>query len=197
MRLPDRTLAGVLFFVGSAQFLTAMMIGEAIWPDYNVGTNAISDLGTGSTAVLFNASVFLVGALSALAAYLLHRTHGNLGITGLLLLSGVGAMGVGIFPETVPGPHRVSALVAFLFGGLAAIAVYRLEPFPLNVLSIVLGALGLVSLGLFVAGTYGPLGFGGMERMIVYPVMLWEAAFGGYLMSVRDTAPSAAVGPTR
>ncbi len=195
MRLPDRTLAGLLFFVGAAQFLTAMMIGEAIWPGYNVGTNAISALGTGSTAVLFNVSVFLVGALSAVASYLFHRTHGKRVVTALLLLSGVGAMGVGIFPETVPGPHGVSALMAFLFGGLAAIAVYRLEPFPLNVLSIVLGALGLVSLGLFLSGTYGPPGFGGMERMIVYPVLLWEVAFGGYLMAGRDAGPSAAPGP--
>ncbi len=195
MRLPNRTLAGLLFFVGSAQFLTAMMIGEAIQPGYSVGSDAISDLGIRNTAVLFNVSVFLVGALGALAAYLFYRSHGQKVVTGLLVLSGIGAMGVGIFPETIPTPHTIFALVAFVFGGLGAIAVYRLQPFPLNVLSIVMGLLGLASLGLFLATAYGPLGFGGMERMIVYPVLLWEAAFGGYLMSSSEPAPTGTTAP--
>ncbi|HEY6410120.1 MAG TPA: hypothetical protein VIY29_21910 [Ktedonobacteraceae bacterium] len=27
------------------------------------------------------------------------------------------------------------------------------------------------------------LGFGGIERMVVYPIVIWEIAFGAYLMS--------------
>jgi hypothetical protein len=32
---------------------------------------------------------------------------------------------------------------------------------------------------------FGPIGHGGAERMIVYPVMLWMLALGGYLMADR------------
>jgi hypothetical protein len=40
-------------------------------------------------------------------------------------------------------------------------------------LALVLGALGF-DLG---------LGAGGMERMIIYPIIIWGLAFGGYLMA--------------
>jgi hypothetical protein len=30
---------------------------------------------------------------------------------------------------------------------------------------------------------FGAIGHGGAERLIVYPVMLWMMAFGGYLMA--------------
>jgi hypothetical protein len=33
---------------------------------------------------------------------------------------------------------------------------------------------------------FGPIGHGGMERMIVYPAMLWMMAVGGYLMAARE-----------
>ncbi|MFC7028904.1 hypothetical protein ACFQJ5_16930 [Halomicroarcula sp. GCM10025324] len=32
------------------------------------------------------------------------------------------------------------------------------------------------------ATAFGAIGHGGTERMIVYPVMLWLVAFGGYLL---------------
>jgi len=33
----------------------------------------------------------------------------------------------------------------------------------------------------------GPIGPGGMERMIVYPALIWLIAFGGYLMFTSGT----------
>jgi hypothetical protein len=36
------------------------------------------------------------------------------------------------------------------------------------------------------AAAFGPIGHGGTERMIVYPVMLWMLAFGGFLMGERE-----------
>ena len=48
--------------------------------------------------------------------------------------------------------------------------------FPMSVAVIFLGGLTLVSLALFVLGIYLGLGPGGMERMIVYPVILWGRA---------------------
>lgn len=48
---------------------------------------------------------------------------------------------------------------------------------------IILGGTTLASLLLFVLGSYLGLGPGGMERMVVYPVILWGVGFGGYLMA--------------
>ncbi|HWC69718.1 MAG TPA: DUF998 domain-containing protein, partial [Actinomycetota bacterium] len=50
----------------------------------------------------------------------------------------------------------------------------------------VLGSDALVDRGLGAA-----LGIGGIERWIVYPVILWMVAFGGYLLAGR-TAPAPA-----
>ena len=182
MRLTDRGLAGLLFFLGATEFLIAMMAGEATQPGYSVGTNAISDLGVGTTALLFNASVIFVGAMGLLGAYFLLRAYHRRPLTVLLALAGIGAIGVGLFPETTLPTHTIFAFVAFFFGGLAAIVAFPIEPWPINVLSVLLGVVGLGALVLFTARTYLALGFGGMERMIVYPILLWEVLFGGYLM---------------
>ena len=49
-------------FVGAAQFVLAMIIAEARYPGYSIAKNAISDLGVGRTARLFNASIIVFGA---------------------------------------------------------------------------------------------------------------------------------------
>lgn len=191
MRYSDRTLAGVLFLFGSTQFFLAMLICEGSLQGYVVSSQAISAFGVGPTAALFNTSIILLGLLSLAAVYFYHHTHKTLWITVPFLLAGVGPIGVGLFPENLLLPHSIFAFISFLFGGLAAIVLStRVRP-PFRYISILLGAIGLVALTLFVAGQYAGIGFGGMERMIVYPVLLWEVAFGGYLMSTSDTPPTA------
>ena len=99
-------------------------------------------------------------------------------------------MGVGIFPENSPEMHELVTGIAFIFGGLVPIAAYRLLRRPLNYLSVVMGLLSLSALVLlFAEYSFGfgqqyflGLGPGGMERMIVYPVLLWEIGFGGHLI---------------
>jgi len=200
MRYDDRTLAGVLFFFGSVEFLLAMLICEGSLPAYSVSTQAISDFGVGPTAALFNTAVILLGLLTIAAAYFYHRTHKTLWITVPFLLAGIGPIGVGLFPENLPPDirvlHGIFALIAFLFGNLVAVLVAtRLRP-PLRYVSLLLGVVGLVALVLFTAGQYLGIGFGGMERMIAYPVLLWETGFGGYLMSTPQ-APLPASSPEK
>lgn len=183
MRYDRRTLAGLLLAVACIQFLLALVVAEGLRPDYSVSSDAISELGLQSTALLFNASAVLLGLLILAAAYLYHGTHRRLWITVPFVLSGIGALGVGVFPLTTGALHLASALAAFLFGGvLAILTAFRTRP-PLRYLSILLGLLGLVALGLWGTDTYLGLGTGGMERMIAYPVLFWGIAFGGYLMS--------------
>ena len=59
----------------------------------------------------------------------------------------------------------------------------------MKTVSIILGGLGLFSLSLHIMGdmfgivsAYGPWGHGGSERLIVYPVLIWMVALGGYHM---------------
>ena len=49
---------------------------------------------------------------------------------------------------------------------------------------VLLGAISLAALALYHANI--DLGIGwGMERMIVYPALIWAMVFGGYLMALK------------
>ena len=57
---------------------------------------------------------------------------------------------------------------------------------PFRYVSAVLGATGLLSLAIAMAGDATPLvdelGDGGIERWVAYPVVLWLVAYGGFLL---------------
>jgi hypothetical protein len=80
------------------------------------------------------------------------------------------------------------ALVAFLFFNLEALASASVVHGPMRWVSALAGVVGLAFVVLMVIGdagnpgVFGPIGHGGVERMIVYPAMLWLMAFGGYLL---------------
>lgn len=75
------------------------------------------------------------------------------------------------------------ALLAFLFGNLAAILSYKIIRPPLSYIAVALGVVGLVALVLFGTDNHLGMGVGGMERLIAYPVLFWSLGLGGYLMS--------------
>ena len=192
MELDDTKVAGTLLFLGAVQFLIVLVVAEALYPNYSVSLNYISDLGVGSTALIFNSSVFLLGLLVVAGAYFIRKALKSNFLFITLILTGIGAMMVGLFPETAGVMHTIASLITFLFGGLAAIVSYRVEKPPFSYLSVVLGALGLVGLVLFASGNYLSLGVGGMERMIAHPVLLWAVGFGGHLVSHSKDAKSTA-----
>lgn len=195
MLLSDRKLAGLLAFIGGLECLVGISIAEELYPNYSVSANYISDLGATCpvrsfnpcvivqpSSTIFNASVALLGALVIVGTYFLYRSTKKMLLTQLLILGGVGALGVGFFPETTGIFHEIFSLMVFLFAGLSAIASFQIQEVPMNYLSIVLGAVTLLALTLFLSGTYLGLGPGGMERMIAYPGLLWLVGFGAHLM---------------
>ena len=182
MEYDDRKVAGALLFIASVQCVLGIIIAETLYPDYSTAENYISDLGVCPSALIFNSSVFLLGIIAVVGIYFIQRVFGSRLFSILLALTGVGAMGVGLFPETFGILHTIPSLITFLFGGLSAIMSYKLMKPPLSYFSVLLGATSLVALVLFGSGTYLGLGKGGMERMIAYPTLLWAVGFGGYLI---------------
>jgi hypothetical membrane protein len=183
-------LPGLLLFVLSAGFMTVIMLAASIAPDYGYAGGAISDLGViPETALLFNLTLLVVGALNILAGLLLYRQHGGRGRLALFTLAGIGSIGAGAFQLGTSDLHTLFALLAFLCFNLEALAASSIVRGPMRVISIVAGLVGLVFSGLMVIGdsgntsAFGTIGHGGTERMIVYPVMIWLLAFGGYLMA--------------
>ncbi len=185
MAYDNEKMAGALLFLASVQFLLFLVITEALYPGYSVSQNYISDLGVGSTALLFNTSVFILGILTLAGTYFVHRVFTFKLFTLFLVLTGIGAMGVGLFPEDAGAIHGIFAMITFLFGGLSAVVSYKFTKPPLSYFSVILGVMALVALVLFASGTYLGLGVGGMERMIAHPALLWGVSFGSSLMGSR------------
>jgi hypothetical membrane protein len=192
----DRRLAGVLLFALAAQFMTVIMLGASMAPDYDVAGGAISDLGTiGETALLFNASLLATGALNLAAGYLVYRVYRTRWLFTASIAAAVGAIGAGLVPLDRGAAHGLFALSAFLFFNVQAVAAARVSTGPMRALSVLAGVTGLCFVVLMVIGdagnpwVFGPIGHGGAERMIVYPVMLWMLAFGGYLMADEERDP--------
>jgi hypothetical membrane protein len=181
MTFTNKTRAGALIFIGTVWFLMGIIVCEALYPGYHV-TQMISDLGVGTTAPLYNASIIVFGILLIAAAYLLRKEGTDPIFSVLLALVGIGAVGVGIFPENTGTPHIIAALTVFVIGGVCAIISFRIFPAPWAWFSGALGVITLVALVLLGAKLYFGLGPGGMERMVAYPVLFWALASGAVLM---------------
>ncbi|MDH5361974.1 MAG: hypothetical protein OEW84_01500, partial [Aigarchaeota archaeon] len=79
--------------------------------------------------------------------------------------------------------------------GFSAIASYKLQKPPLSYVSVLLGALSLVAGVLFnpymglpreSSATYLGLGKGTMERIVIYPILLWIIGLGSHLTGSMD-----------
>lgn len=186
MELNCKRTAGALLLIGAVQLIVFISLAQSLYPGYDVLNNMISDLGVGPTALLFNASIVLFGSLAIASAFLLRKSLRKNLFPALLALAGVGAIGVGLFPETNFQPHFASALLAFAFGGLSAIASYKISKTPLKQLSVALGIISLAALALIISGNYFGIGRGGMERMIVYPTLIWAVCLGYRLMEYKE-----------
>jgi hypothetical membrane protein len=91
-------------------------------------------------------------------------------------------MGVGIFTDDVQPIHSIAAIIIFLFGGFTAIFSYKFIKIRLKLINIILGIIALSALVLFITNQYLWLGPGGMERMIVYPILIWTYIVSYYLI---------------
>lgn len=191
--------AGGVLLLGSVQFVVAMIVVQLKYPGYSDVGNYISDLGGAHSpwAVVFNASVIVLGLLTILGAFLLlaafnRRLTRTLGL-GLLGIAGIGAILVGVFPETSTALgghlHGIAADLAFIASGLSLLVLpgamlrdTRWEGY--RAFTFLLGLVTIVAIGLFSTGTWGPLGPGGMERLIVAPILLWAIVVGIHLLTL-------------
>jgi hypothetical membrane protein len=193
-----------LFIFGASQFIVGMIVVQSRYSGYSLKDNYISDLGGAHSpwALGFDASVILLGLCGIFGALLIWeafdaRPSRGVGLT-FLLIAGLGAVGVGVFPETTPvlngGMHDIVSDIAFVGAGLGLTIVsfamvegphWRLSrPF-----TIVCGLVTLAAIVLFSTGYYLGLGAGGMERLIVAPILSWAIAEGIHIARLPRFAP--------
>jgi hypothetical membrane protein len=197
----DVRLGGALLFLAGGIILMGIISAEALYPvAFSTAANQISDLGGTQppnsviyqpSATIFDLSMVGIGLLVLAGSWFVHRAYARRSATIPLAMLGAGALGVGLFPGNTGTPHALFAMVTFVSGGVAAISSARVTTAPFRYLSILFGVVSLATLGSYVvlgdASPMASLGLGGLERWIVYPVVLWVTAFGGYMAGRADT----------
>jgi len=193
---PSLKRAGTILFVGVAQFAFFFALAEIYYPGYDVSVQTISDLGATCeggvckfvqpSSDIFNASIVLLGIMLLFTAYYLRKGSGSEALSLFEMLSGIGAVGVGVFNESYGVAHIFFSSFTFFSIGIQALFVFRVAKAPFSYFSAATGVTTLVAIVLYGTNTYLGLGQGGMERMIVYPVLIGGLAFGGYLMAIGE-----------
>ena len=188
--------AGALLVVAGFIALMGIITAETLYPEgYSTSGNAISDLGATlppdsvieePSATIFNSVMIAGGIMVIAAAACLQAGFRRLAVAVFTGLTGLGMLGVGVFPGNYDTLHAVFAMVIFVAGGIAAIVSQLVQKPPFSIISTLLGVIGLGSLVLYmVLGDNNPmqaLGIGGIERWVAYPVLVWVMSFGGYVM---------------
>ena len=206
-RLPS--VAGILYSSAGFVLLMGIITAETKYPVFRHYTTRqeISDLGgtrppqglvTQPSAMIFDTTMLIAGALLLAGAFALWRLYRHRVLTVVSALFGAGVFLVGIFPGNTT-PHPYVAMIAFVFSALTAIAVFRVTSAPFRFMSLGVGLLSLVAL---IAGELGDnslfvksIGIGGTERWQVLPIILWLAFFGGYLLAARQRTQPEGRGP--
>ncbi len=196
-----RVRAAGLVWMCAVQFFIAQAIVQYAWTTpYSLAGNFISDLGNTvcgmynglyvcspwhqwmNISFLLQGFIILIGAI--LARPIFQRERLRTLVFVLLVLTGLGMIGVGIFPENVNNMgHVIAAGIQFVTGNIALVLIgvtgknvgLRRRWFTL---SVVLGTAGLAATLLFVNGYGLGLGVGGMERIAAYTFPVWLITAG-------------------
>jgi hypothetical membrane protein len=207
---PSRLLAGVLYSTAGFVLLMGILTAEMKYPTWRHYSTRqeISDLGgtdpphsivTHPSATIFNVTMLVAGVLIIVATWASWRHYQHRVLATASCLFGLGVLLVGVFPGNTGGTHALVAMIAFVFSGVTAVTAFKVTPAPFRWMSLSLGA---VSLAFLVIGELGEssfaaksIGLGGVERWMVYPVILWLPFFGGHLLAGGAREPAAAAGP--
>ena len=185
------TLSGSFFLIGGIQWFLGILAAESWYDGYSSRIDYVSELGIGPTALIYNLSVFLLGVFIVIGAFFFYKSSERKFLPALLIVSGIGCMGVGVFPGYMQPMHSIATLLAIMFGAFSAMASYREQTRPMSVVSFVLGLMSLVLSILFIpylglptgsTETFMGMAKGSLERWAINPILAWIIGFGGYLM---------------
>jgi hypothetical membrane protein len=197
-----RIVAGALLALTGIGMIMAIITNEALYPaerHYSTFANSISDLsGTrppNSYMVepnrwIFIATMAVCSVLVLTSTYLLWSVITRRRVVIGLGLFGGGLIGIAIFPGNVVGWHPLFAMLCFVGGCVTAIMSRTVLAPPVRYFAFALGVIALVATvvgqeAFENVGIQAAIGYGGTERWIAYPVLLWLVMFGTALMTER------------
>jgi hypothetical membrane protein len=186
-----RELAGILLFAAIIQFAFLANISQILYEGLSIEETLLSDLGDWEqpSALLFNTSLVMFGILGISIGVVLWPDKKLNFIPLLFVLCGIGMLIMAAFPISVEWAHDVGAFLSFILIAVAALCCYWTFPGPFKHLSLALGIIGFFTMITYKMEIYFGLGAAGSERMIIYPLFLWMAAFAAVLFHSDENAP--------
>jgi uncharacterized membrane protein len=167
MTLGNKTIAGSLLFVGGVAYIFGFGLGS------HFGNVQVE-----------NASIVVLGLLMVVSAYFVQKGFKSAIFSILIALAGIGTIGIGVATFNMD-VYYLFAYIGYIFFGLSAIMAYKFTKSPFSYLSMLLGALSLILLGLWVSGVE----IGGAKvsaGLIDNVIMPWLIGFGAHIMGASD-----------
>jgi hypothetical membrane protein len=209
--MQSHRLGAISWLLVAPLFLVSNIVIGLGWrdPSFSWATHNISDLGNVTCGVwdtsrprevcspwhaLMNMAFIATGTLLALGVLLTWSALGSgaaTRATQLLTLAGAGGYVLaGWYPADVnENNHVLGALLIFILAnvGMVAAALARRSPVlaPTRPVSLALGLVGLTGTALFLAQVDIGIGVGGMERVAVFPLLVWTVTVGVRLLRHR------------
>ena len=206
---PRRALLGAAAWVGAVvATFGGQFLAQGAWDSrdaYSWADNNISDLGMATCRTwgtddrfvcspwhdVANIGFGLYGLLlvAGVIAWmpLLHRTASGIVAAGMLCLTGLGSALVGAAPADTNGAlHEIGAGLVFVCGNVGMLlAMASLRGAGMRAvanLGAVLGIAGLISIPLFLGDQHLGLGRGGIERVVVWSLDVWNVALAAAVL---------------
>ena len=168
MSYGNKTLSGSILFVGAVVYILGTVAGEKF-----------------GNVTLYNASVVLLGLLMLLSVYFIQKAFKSIIFSALIALAGIGTIGVGLLTYAST-EYYVLAGIGYIFFALSAIMSYKYEKAPLTYLSIILGVIALLSLGLWAGNIELGPGIKITPIIIDMAMLLWLSGFGAHIIGEKD-----------
>ncbi|MGC8817242.1 MAG: DUF998 domain-containing protein [Candidatus Hadarchaeum sp.] len=142
-------LAGVCGIAAPIVALSFIFIAISLSPWFTWTGNALSDLGVGEAALVFNSGLVLGGLLATVAAVVMFSTYQDkIRRVGALvfLLGTISLIGIGIFSEAAGRIHFYFSVAFFLLVPISfwilGVGIYRSGSKFWGVLTVLLGVVG-------------------------------------------------------
>lgn len=182
---------GLVLALAASVFMLAALVGELRAPAYDAANNFISDLGViPETASFFNAALICAGLLVLIGGGALYRAMASVPISLPFLIGGIACALTGAVPLSLSKDiHEIVALVALASLNTIPAATAVLLRGWTRILPITVSLVGLTLLTVLtlrytgVIETAGWSSIGGLERLTVYPALLWLLVLAGYLVA--------------
>jgi hypothetical membrane protein len=189
-KLKDFRYAGSLFVFAGAAFILLVTFLEAIYPGYSVHTNTISDLFAigRPTSTIGEPVAFLIAVAWIVGGYYLYRGTGKKLQLVLNMLPGTGLLLAVLSPENVNIMiHSIGAVLALIIGPIVMLLAYRGVTTSFKYFTLIFALFSLAAAVLEFGAYYSSLvqqvlGPGGVERIALYPIILWLLGYGNYLL---------------